>query len=74
MIWKRKLGVFELLLGMVLFELLIGDRVRAIVAAVCAVVAWYTKKKFQGEFSLADAWSVVSHAGERAAKKLDGTD
>lgn len=71
MIWNRKLGVFELLVGAMLFELFLGDRVRAIVAGVLAIVAWYTKRKFSGEFSLADAWSVVSSASEQAKKNID---
>ncbi len=71
MIWTRKLGVFELLLGAMLFELFLGDRLRAITVGVLALVAWYTKRKFSGEFSLADAWSVVSSASDQAKKKID---
>ncbi len=71
MIWTRKLGVFELLVGMMIFELFLGDRVRAILAGSCALVAWYTKRKFSGEFSLSQAWSVVTSASEQAKKSID---
>ena len=71
MIWTRKLGVFELLVGMMLFELFLGDRIRAVAAFLCAVIAWYTKRKFSGEFSLADAWSVVRSASDQAKKNID---
>lgn len=71
MIWTRKLGVFELLVGAMIFELFLGDRLRAIAAGVLGLVAWYTKKKFGGEFSLADAWSVITSASDQAKKKID---
>lgn len=71
MIWNRKLGVFELLFAMAIFELVVGNRPRALVAAGFAVLAWYTKKKFAGEFSLADAWSVATGAGKRAAEAVE---
>lgn len=70
-IWTRKLGVFELLLGLTVFELLFVSRLSAVIYGVGALVAWYTKKRFQGEFSLKDAWSVVSEASEQAAKNID---
>lgn len=71
MIWTRKLGVFELLLGEMLFELFLGDRIRALTVGILALVAWYTKRKFGGEFSLQDAWSVVTVAGKKAASSVD---
>ncbi len=70
-VWTRKLGVFELLLGLTIFELVFVSRLSALGYGFAAFVAWYAKKKFQGEFSLRDAWSVVAEAGEQAAKKMD---
>lgn len=71
MIWTRKLGVFELLVGMVAVELVFGSKLRALCAAICAVVAWYTKKKFEGEFSLQQAWGVVTGAAKQAADQVE---
>lgn len=69
MIWTRKLGVFELLVGMVAVELVFGSKLRALCAAVFAVVAWYCKAKFGGEFSLAQAWAFVTGAAKDAADR-----
>ena len=57
--WKRKLGVFELLVAALVFELFLGTRTRALVLLVMVIVAWAAKAKFKGEFSLQEAWSVV---------------
>jgi len=71
-IWNRKLGVFELLVGITLFELVFVSRLQALFWALATVLAYYTKKKFGGEFSLAQAWSVVTGAAGEASKKIDG--
>ena len=70
-VWTRKLGVFELLLGLTAFELVFVSRLSALGYGLATVVAWYSKRKFNGEFSLKDAWSVVSEASEKAAKNID---
>lgn len=71
MVWTRKLGVFELLVGMTVLELFLGDRLRALVAGVCAIVAWYAKRKFEGEFSLQQAWGVVTGAARKVADDVE---
>lgn len=66
--WNWKLGVFELLLVLAAVDLFVGSRLRALVLCGCAVLAFYTKKKFNGEFSLADAWSVLTGASKKAVE------
>lgn len=73
MIWNRKLGVFELLVFITLFELVFVSRLGALFWGLGALLAYYAKKKFGGEFSLAQAWSVVTGAASEASKKIDGS-
>lgn len=52
-ITSRKLGAFELLIGLGLFEAIFGTGPRVAVLVGLALGFYYAKKHFGGEFSLA---------------------
>jgi hypothetical protein len=62
-ILRRKIGVFELLLGAFPFELLFGSNSRAMLLLALSVGFYFAKKEFKGEFSLLDLF-------ERFTKEL----
>jgi hypothetical protein len=52
-VMKRKIGAFELLTGLIFFELFLGSRLMLLVTFILAVVFFFLKMHFGGEFSLA---------------------
>ena len=56
---SRKVGAFELAVGVATFELILGSSPRAVVFAGLAVALYYAKKHFKGEFSLSDIRGLV---------------
>ncbi|HEY6056187.1 MAG TPA: hypothetical protein VIU86_19815 [Gaiellaceae bacterium] len=62
-ILRRKIGVFELLLGVFPFELLFGSSSRAWLLLLLSIGFYFAKKEFKGEFSLLDLF-------ERFTKEL----
>lgn len=59
-LYERKIGAFELCLGVAVVELVVGSGPRAIVFGALAVGLHYAKKRFSGEFSLADLHGLVN--------------
>lgn len=55
----RKVGAFELALGVALVELVVGSGPRAVVFGALAAGLYYAKRHFKGEFSLADLRGLV---------------
>lgn len=53
-ILTRKVGAFELAVGVAGVELVAGSGPRAVVFGLLAVGLYYAKRHFKGEFSLAD--------------------
>lgn len=53
-VYRRKVGAFELAVGVAALELLVGSNPRAWLFAALAVGLYYAKRHFKGEFSLAD--------------------
>lgn len=51
---ERKVGAFELALGVAVVELVVGSGPRAVLFGALAVGLYYAKRHFKGEFSLAD--------------------
>jgi hypothetical protein len=62
-ILRRKIGVFELLIGAFPFELLFGSSSRAWLLLLLSIGFYFAKKEFKGEFSLLDLF-------ERFTKEL----
>lgn len=56
---SRKVGAYELAVGVGLVELVFGSGPRAIIFAGLAVALYYAKRHFKGEFSLADIRGLV---------------
>jgi hypothetical protein len=55
----RKVGAFELALGVAVTELVVGSGPRAVLFGLLAVGLYYAKRHFKGEFSLADLRGLV---------------
>lgn len=53
-VYQRKVGAFELAVGVGVFELVLGSSPRAVIFAALAIGLYYAKRHFKGEFSLAD--------------------
>lgn len=53
-VYRRKVGAFELAVGVAALELLVGSSPRALLFALLAVGLYYAKRHFKGEFSIAD--------------------
>lgn len=53
-VFERKVGAFELALGVAVVELVLGSGPRAVLFGLLAVGLYYAKRHFKGEFSLAD--------------------
>lgn len=58
-IYTRKVGAFELAVGVGLIEIVFGSGPRAILFAGLAVGLYYAKRHFKGEFSLSDIRGLV---------------
>lgn len=52
--YERKVGAFELAVGVAVVEMVAGSGARAIIFAGLAVGLYYAKRHFKGEFSLAN--------------------
>lgn len=52
--YERKVGAFELAVGVAAVEMIAGSGARAIIFAALAVGLYYAKQHFKGEFSLAN--------------------
>ncbi len=52
--YERKVGAFELAVGLAVTEFAVGSGPRAIIFAGLACGLYFAKKHFGGEFSLAD--------------------
>lgn len=63
-ILARKLGAYELAVGVGLVELIVGSGPRAIIFAGVAVGLYYAKRHFKGEFSLSDLRGLVTEKGK----------
>jgi hypothetical protein len=57
---RRKIGVFELLIGAFPIELLLGSSARAIVLGMLAAGFYFAKKEFGGEFSLLNVFELFT--------------
>ena len=53
-VYRRKVGAFELAVGVAALELLVGSSPRALLFGLLAVGLYYAKRHFKGEFSVAD--------------------
>jgi hypothetical protein len=53
-VYRRKVGAFELAVGVAVVELFVGSNPRAWIFGALAVGLYYAKRYFKGEFSLAD--------------------
>ena len=56
---SRKVGAFELAVGVALIELVFGSGPRGMLFAGLAVGLYYAKRHFKGEFSLSDIRGLV---------------
>lgn len=59
-VYGRKVGAFELAVGVAAVECTVGSGPRAIIFAALAVGLYYAKRHFRGEFSLADVRELVT--------------
>jgi hypothetical protein len=53
-VYERKVGAFELAVGVAVVELVAGSGLRAVLFGAVAIGLYYAKSHFKGEFSLAD--------------------
>lgn len=68
---NRKLGAFELLIGLIFFELFLGSRLMLLITFVLAGVFFFLKMHFKGEFSLAQLSGLFDDKTEK--KEQDKT-
>ncbi len=61
---RRKIGVFELLVGAFPLELIFGSTARALLLATLAAAFYFAKKEFQGEFSLQQVFALFSEGNQ----------
>lgn len=57
---RRKIGVFELLIGALPLELTFGTGGRALLLAALAAGFYFAKKEFKGEFSLLEVFALFT--------------
>ena len=56
--YNRKLGAFELLLIVVGVEFFFGDKAHSLIFGGMAVGFYFAKRRFEGEFSLAQLYGL----------------
>jgi len=71
---NRKLGAFELLLGLIIFELFLGSRLMLLIVFILAALFFFLKMHFGGEFSLAQLFGLFDDKTEKKdqEKKANG--
>lgn len=62
---NRKLGAFELLLGLIVFELFLGSRLMLLIVFILAALFFFLKMHFGGEFSLAQLFGLFDDKTEK---------
>ena len=70
---NRKLGAFEILVGALAFELFFGSAWRFWLCAVLAVLFFFAKREFEGEFSLLDLLALFSDDNDNDSETKEKT-
>lgn len=65
---RRKIGVFELLVGALPVEFIFGTTSRALLLGILAALFFFAKREFKGEFSLLEAFELFTKASKEPSK------